>query len=93
VIALACWRSVTDYLAQRSAAPELRPISSAGHRFGAFLDVAVDCFSRTCVWVWAVGPAAAVPITLELLTFVCTHKARLLALESSRALPPTREAV
>ncbi|KAK9834989.1 hypothetical protein WJX81_002501 [Elliptochloris bilobata] len=42
--------------------------------FGAFLDVAVDCFSRAVVWVWAVGPAATVPVTLELLTFVCTHK-------------------
>ena len=49
--------------------------SAQATAFGAFLDVAVDCFSRAVVWACAVGPWAALPITLELLTFVCTHKA------------------
>ena len=65
-------------LAQSTPMCELKSACGAqASAFGAFLDVAVDCLSRAVVWTWAVGPAAAVPVTLELLTFVCTHKARL----------------
>ena len=54
--------------------------------FGAFLDVAIDCCSRAVLYAWALeGPCAALPIALELLTFVATHKVRPLL----HASPPT----
>eukprot|EP00803_Ostreobium_quekettii_P008436 evm.model.scf_181EXC.6 EVM.evm.TU.scf_181EXC.6 scf_181EXC:25269-27852(-) len=44
--------------------------------FGAFLDVIVDNASRGVLWTWAVpGPFGVLPPLMEMLTFVCTHKA------------------
>ena len=55
--------------------------------FGAFLDVAVDCISRGTLYAWAInGPASALLIALEFLTFCATHKAAFLPLRCCACL-------
>ncbi|GMH39104.1 hypothetical protein BSKO_07002 [Bryopsis sp. KO-2023] len=43
--------------------------------FGAFLDVIVDNVTRGVLWAWTLqGPISALPVILEMLAFVCTHR-------------------